>query len=216
VFRLVASYLNNQLYKTPSLRVNNGNIYKRQIFITVSYNLCRRVKDYFNKLRESAVYAGKSQDELKDYARRKENEGDIIDTESDDTLLEEGDEDRELGDIPNSFRQLTDDHFPLFITYEKFSKMLQGTYGIDAKKFTTQTKLDTDNYAANEEEEEEFRPRSSTNVSDASWYHFVDFNLFQSKYWPRFSDNYRKKLDCELVYSEFFVIKVCRCKNLYL
>ena len=188
MFRLVASYLNNKLYKSPSLRVKNGNVYKRQIFVTVSYNLCRRVKDYFNKLRESAEFAGKSKDELIEYAEKRKKEGEVIEEADDDTLLEEGDEDKDMRDIPDSFRQLTDDHFPLFITYEKFSKMLQGSYGIDAKKFTTQRKLGTNDDDAHDEEEEEFRPRPSVNVSDASWFHFVDFNLFQKKYWPRFRD----------------------------
>ena len=30
--------------------------------------------------------------------------------------------------------------------------------------------------------------------------------IFQKKYWARFSDYYRKKFDCELVYSEFFLL----------
>ncbi|CAG8547507.1 18433_t:CDS:10 [Acaulospora morrowiae] len=166
VFRQIASYLTNKLDK-------------KQIFITVSYNLCRRVKEYFHRLRESAVLAGKK--------------------------MSIAEFNEELSDIPNSFHLLKDHHFPLFITYDKFSEMLQGTYGIDIQKLTTQQKeIEDDDIYTSEDDEEKF---PLINVSDASWAHFVDYNLFEKKYWPHFNYCYRKKLNCELVYSEFSIIK---------
>jgi len=42
----------------------------------------------------------------------------------DDTMHEKDDEKKELDDISNSFHLLIDHHFSLFITYEKFLKML--------------------------------------------------------------------------------------------
>ena len=85
-------------------------------------------------------------------------------------MFEEGDEDQELGDIPNSFRQLKDHHFPLFITYDKFSKMLQGTYDIDCQKLTKQQKPDADNIDSYEddEEEESYQRSSFTNTINTS------------------------------------------------
>ncbi|CAG8557521.1 4390_t:CDS:2, partial [Acaulospora colombiana] len=132
--------------------------------------------------------------------REKEENGDL--DHSDNELIEEGNEEKVLGDIPNSFDQLSDHHFPLFITYGKFSKMLEGTYGIDVSKLWTSKlqKFITDN------EGDEFIPPkiSFTDTSDESWRHFVDFRLFQRKYWPHLS---QKNLDCALVYSEFSIIK---------
>ncbi|CAG8492712.1 7239_t:CDS:10 [Diversispora eburnea] len=195
VFRQIASYLINQLSKTPSLNGHSKNFNKRQIFITVSDNLCDRVKEYFYKLLKAAELARKKISADESNEQVKKGEEFVI---------------KKCAEIPDSFHQLNDDHFPLFITYDKFSKMLQGTYGIDAQKFI-QKKHDAEDDDINKSEDEEFRHRSSLlnlpNASSASWYHFVDYDLFQTKYWPHFSDQHRKKLDCELVYSEFSVIK---------
>ncbi|RIA86623.1 hypothetical protein C1645_325835 [Glomus cerebriforme] len=201
LFRQIASYLKDRI---SSLHNN----YKRQIFITVSYNLCRRVKEYFNQLQESAIIARRkmSMEQVHEYVRKKDEEKSSK-IDSDNIMLEDDDEEEELSDIPNSFHHLTDKHFPLFITYNKLSKMLQGTYGIDIKKLTTQQKLNT-NYNAHENKKEEFFQGSSfINTINASWAHFVNYETFQKRYWDHFSDYYRQKFDCELVYSEFSVIK---------
>ena len=139
--------------------------------------------------------------EFNEYANKKEEE------DLEETMLEEGDEEKKMDEIPKSFHELEDHHFPLFVTYEKFSNMLQETYDVDAQKRTIQQKFDVEDDDAHDEEESRLRP-SSVKVTKASWFHFVDYDLFQKKYWARFSDYYRKKFDCELVYSEFFVIKV--------
>jgi len=157
------------------------------------------------------MFAGKTIEQVHEYIRNKEERGCDIDI-TNNIMLEEGDEDQELGDIPDSFRQLKDHHFPLFITYDKFSKMLQGTYGIDGQKLTKQQKPDADDIDSYEddEEEESYRRPSLVNMTNTSWdAHFVNYDLFQHKYWPRFNENYKQKLDCELVYSEFSIIKVC-------
>ncbi|CAG8476933.1 5442_t:CDS:10 [Acaulospora colombiana] len=201
IFRLIASYLKElscKIHKTPSSH------HRRQIFITVSPTLCLRVKQYFNQLRRSAVLAGKkmSLTQFYEYMKEREESGDL--DQPDIELIEEDDEEKVLGDIPNSFDQLSEHHFPLFITYGKFSKMLEGTYGIDVSKLWTAKyqKFITDDT----NEGEEFIPPkiSFADTSDESWRHFVDFRLFQKKYWPHIS---RKKLDCALVYSEFSIIK---------
>ncbi|CAG8785289.1 2711_t:CDS:2, partial [Acaulospora morrowiae] len=161
VFRQIASYLTNKLDK-------------KQIFITVSYNLCRRVREYFHRIRESAVLAGKKMSiaEFNEYTRRKEEEGGNNDNDVDlvdDDMIEEDDEKRDLSDIPNSFHLLNEHHFPLFITYDKFSEMLQGTYGIDIQKLIMKQKNIEDDIYTSEEDEEEF---PLINVSNASWAHF--------------------------------------------
>jgi hypothetical protein len=110
------------------------------------------------------------------------------------TMLEEGDEE---DDIPNSFRELEDHHFPLFITYDKFSKMLQETYGI--KDITKKRKLDTDNIDSNDKEGGFYRKSSFIKTTN-----FVDYKAFRTRYWHRLNCDF----DPELVYAEFSIIKV--------
>jgi len=88
------------------------------------------VKKYFDRLRESAVLAGKkmTKKEFNEYISKKEEE----EGNTDPIMIEE-DEEEESDNIPDSFYELTDSNFPLFITYDEFSKMLQGTYRIKKK-----------------------------------------------------------------------------------
>ncbi|CAG8607873.1 45495_t:CDS:10 [Gigaspora margarita] len=209
VFRLIVSNLmksSHKIYRTPSLYNNviaESVSNKKQIFITVSPTLCIRVKQYFNRLRESAMLAKKkmSFNQLYEYLKKKEEES----NQPDDTLIEEDDDEKILGDIPNSFLKLTDDHFPLFITYEKFSQMLEGTYGIDVNKLwmTKQPDFVTrDVY-----EDEKYNPMSPfVGTSEKSWAHFVTFGLFREKYWNRLC-RWRHDLDPALVFAEFSIIK---------
>ncbi|CAG8841635.1 12651_t:CDS:2, partial [Racocetra persica] len=60
-----------------------------------------------------------------------------------------------------------------------------------------------DDFSAEEEDDDE----RSFNKSNLSRQNFVDYKSFHANYWPHFSDNYKKNLDCELVFSEFSVIK---------
>ncbi|CAG8468533.1 12444_t:CDS:10 [Ambispora leptoticha] len=212
VFRLFASYINNSsypFYKTPFSTVNNDEdiSHKRQIFITVSHNLCRRVKEHFYKLQESAILAKTeiSIDQFRNYLRKKEEESRDADTNN--NILCEEDEDEDLNSIPNSFSRLTEDHFPLFITYKKFSKMLEGTYEIDVRKFVQQQDFD-DNVEDTHSDEE-----GDHNLSLFNRSHFVDYDAFKERYWKCFDDN---KLNRELVYSEFSVIKGSNPEGKYL
>ncbi|CAB5211870.1 unnamed protein product [Rhizophagus irregularis] len=188
IFRQIASYLNRQLCKTSS---NDRVFIKRQIFITVSPNLRDRVKEYFNKLRESAMLAGKkiSMAQFYEYRRKKEE----AEADGTDTMLEEGDDD---DDIPNSFHELEDHHFPLFMTYDKFSKMLQETYAI--KNLIKQRKLGADNIDSYDKEGRFYQKSSFVKTTN-----FVDYKVFQKRYWRRLSCDF----DCELVYAEFSIIK---------
>ena len=163
----------------------------------MSPNLCLRVKDYFNRLKDSVELAGKklSESQFSEFIKKKEDGVDVI---TNNTKHKDG-------DIPQSFRQLTDDHFPLFITYDIFAQMLQVTYGIDFQESSKRLEL--------EEEDDDELGSSFTRKSKAAWVHHVDFKLFQKKYWPHFST---QGLDCWMVFSEISVIKVCRaCVNLH-
>ncbi|CAG8480420.1 12096_t:CDS:10 [Ambispora gerdemannii] len=190
VYRLIASYLSN-----PS----HPFAHKRQLFITTSQGLCRRVKKYFYRLRKSAALAEKkmSQAQFYEYARKKEECYDIDLTSN--KILGNN---KDLSSIPNSFSQLKEDHFPLFITYEKFSEMLEGTYEIDAQKLIQQSKINKEDEDVYNDDEKEFHSKSF--FGNTPWTHFVDYNVFKERYWNRLD---KDKLDCELVYSEFSIIK---------
>ncbi|CAG8694981.1 17802_t:CDS:10, partial [Dentiscutata erythropus] len=95
---------------------------KRQIFITVSDNLRDIVIKYFIQLNKSVMIADMS------YKTTIKNYEQYLD----------------MNKIPNSFRDSEDEHFPLFITYKKFSEMLLGTFEIDIQKQIKQQKFDTD------------------------------------------------------------------------
>jgi hypothetical protein len=165
----------------------------------VSPILCCRVRDDFYKLRESAMLAGKKMT-LSQYweYKRVQEEGGITHNIS----LEESDDEQ---NIPNSFHQLTDHHFPLFITYDKFSKMLLETYGINSQNLAVQQKLYQNNIDSYDDDNQN------------SYYnkYFVNYKVFQKRYWPSLNEYCKKKFDCGLVYSEFSIIKVCNYKILY-
>ncbi|GBB94136.1 hypothetical protein RclHR1_00230014 [Rhizophagus clarus] len=125
-------------------------------------------------------------------------------------MHEEKDEKKELAKIPNTFNymRLTDEYFPLFITFDKFFKMLQGTYGIKNQDLIIQEKLNADNIDSCDKEKERFNCWSSNNITDDTQdKNFVCYKKFRKEYWPSLKDNYNHKFDCELVYSEFSIIK---------
>ncbi|CAJ0745543.1 7794_t:CDS:10 [Entrophospora sp. SA101] len=214
LFRLLASYLKSQLNWISSSNNNeetlspNDNDEKRQIFITSSEHLCCRVREHFNKLRESALFANEKMPAAQFHEYVNFDATNV-------TKLEEEDM---LNDIPNSFRQLTDDHFPLIITYKKFIRMLQGTYGIDFQNPVKQPKFDAnDNDNHTDDDDGKLHQQDFIgSVSDVSWRHFVDYKLFANKYWPHFNDYYRKRFDCELVFSEFAIIKGSNPEGIHL
>ncbi|CAG8449773.1 2698_t:CDS:10 [Ambispora leptoticha] len=108
--------------------------------------------------------------------------------------------------IFSQVEKICEDHFPIFITYKKFSEMLEGTYEMDARKhmnmYMQQLKRGDDGDDIVDDKEEKLRRKFS--LFNTTWAHFVNYDVFKNKYWRHFGD---KKLDCELVYNEFFIIK---------
>ena len=79
----------------------------RQIFVTKSRVLATKVEGYFAKLLESFALAGYSLEDLKRMQ--------VQNTES--GLMDVNDEDQ--ADIPQRYSELEDNHFPLFVTFDK-------------------------------------------------------------------------------------------------
>ena len=86
----------------------------RQVFVTQSRVLATRVEEYFSKLLESLDAGQKSNEELKEMAEQKkqlkEGEGALYDVD-DDVTWKAG--------LPKKFSLLQDEHFPLFLTFER-------------------------------------------------------------------------------------------------
>ncbi|GES72918.1 hypothetical protein RCL_jg15567.t2 [Rhizophagus clarus] len=152
-------------------------------------------------VRDSAMLSRKnmSMEQIYEYRKKKEEEGAFSPK-----MHEEEDEEKELNSIPDTFNhlQLTDDKFPLFITFDKFSKMLQGTYGISNQDLTIKKTSNADNNDSQNKKNN--RKSSFINTEDKN---FVNYNVFRKKYWPSLNDYCKQKFDCELVYSEFSIIK---------
>ncbi|GBB97473.1 hypothetical protein RclHR1_00030030 [Rhizophagus clarus] len=198
LYRQIASYLSSQLDK--KLRDNNRNFYKRQIFITVSPTFRHKMMKDFRLILESAKNAGKkmSMTQFNEYRKEKGKESAYTPE-----MYEEKDEEEELNSIPDTFNhlQLTDEYFPLFITFGKFSKMLQGTFGINNRDLIIQKKLNADNVDSYIKKNSK---KSFINIADKN---FVKYKTFNTKYWPSLRDYCKKKFECGLVYSEFSIIK---------
>ena len=79
----------------------------RQIFVTKSRVLATKVQEYFTKLLESLALAGYSLEELKRMQARNTESG----------LVDADDEDQT--DIPRRYSALEENHFPLFVTFDK-------------------------------------------------------------------------------------------------
>ena len=86
----------------------------RQIFVTQSRVLATRVEEYFSKLLESLEAGKKSNEELKEMAEQKK-----LQKEGDDALYDVDDDLMWKAGLPKRFSLLQDEHFPLFLTFER-------------------------------------------------------------------------------------------------
>ncbi|CAG8520792.1 11613_t:CDS:10, partial [Gigaspora margarita] len=117
VFRLIASYLANQNYEALSLHENNESsrgYYKRQIFITVSNNLCRRIKRYFKRLKESVMFAEKK------LSKAQFRNIDMTDKKKNDELISQQKVDKDNENEEFRFSSTISDEPLNFVDYETF------------------------------------------------------------------------------------------------
>lgn len=87
----------------------------RQIFVTQSRVLATRVEEYFSKLLESLAAAKKSKEELKELADQKKK----LQQEGNSILYDVDDDVTWKSGLPEKFSLLQDEHFPLFLTFER-------------------------------------------------------------------------------------------------
>lgn len=83
----------------------------RQVFVTQSRVLAEKVEEYYQKLTESSIAALRSAKESAQLGAKKEKH-------EDKALVDQDDEELWQGSLPKKFSDLSDEHFPLFITFD--------------------------------------------------------------------------------------------------
>jgi hypothetical protein len=96
----------------------------RQIFVTQSPVLADKVEKYYSRLSESLAAAQLSARELKELASTRTTSKEDADfSHPDDEDLEEG-----WSHLPKKFSLLQDEHFPMFITFNRVSTYISNEY----------------------------------------------------------------------------------------
>jgi hypothetical protein len=83
----------------------------RQVFITQSRVLAERVHEHYTNLARSTAAGDRSEGEITQRAAQR--------SQAEKDLIELDDEDDSQSGLPKKFSELTDDHFPLFLTFDK-------------------------------------------------------------------------------------------------
>ncbi|KAG2091484.1 uncharacterized protein F5147DRAFT_822994 [Suillus discolor] len=151
----------------------------RQIFVTKSRVLATKVEEYFTKLLESLALAGYTLEELAKMKAQSVQEG----------LVDLDDLPDSQMNIPMKYSELEDKHFPLFVTFDRLSKMIAADM---LSKDVPETRDSAGLFF---------------NVDDAEAHDcFVTYDVFANQYWPHFPQNLTKNLNPWLVFSEFMGI----------
>ncbi|KAG8748764.1 hypothetical protein FRC11_011909, partial [Ceratobasidium sp. 423] len=146
----------------------------RQLFVTRSPVLTRRVAAYYNGLINSNAIASKSPEQLQlmRQSNQKDQPRDILEFDNEADLRD---------DLPDRYSELKEEHFPLFISFDRLCQLLEA----DA--------LGTDDVLA---------------LARNRHKRLINFSTFKHHYWPKFDFNLTWGLDPALVFSEILgVIK---------
>ena len=108
----------------------------RQVFITQSRVLAMKVEEYFVKLMSSLKAAAYSPEELHVIERDVEQEIEFVDQDDNKWWR---------SDLPERFSELLDEHFPLFIIYDRVQISTSLTYLISQSCGQLSTMLQNDN-----------------------------------------------------------------------
>ncbi|TFY76337.1 hypothetical protein EWM64_g7674 [Hericium alpestre] len=165
----------------------------RQLFVTQSRVLADKVEDYFMKLLESLNADVGTSGDIAEMLERKKNRDDA-------GLVDRDEAANWRDDLPKKFSDLKDAHFPMFITFDKLSAMLEA----DVEQSRNEAS-ESATWAARHGDPADLPPSDYMQQDKQS---FVSFNVFREAYWPHFPQNLTKGLDPSLVFSEFMgVIK---------
>ncbi|KAF9064527.1 hypothetical protein BDP27DRAFT_1425729 [Rhodocollybia butyracea] len=158
----------------------------RQIFVTQSRILAKKVEQYFVTLGRALTASSASLEQL---VAQRASQGDaILDEEGD--MIDVDDIVDWSGDLPSKFSELCDQHFPLFITFNGLCSMLEAD--IAATSRPRMKKL----------------PVTVSTKSHERGSISVTYEVFLRDYWPHFTQSLTTKLDPSLVFNELIgVIK---------
>ncbi|KAG1719550.1 hypothetical protein EDB19DRAFT_1860748 [Suillus lakei] len=140
----------------------------RQIFVTKSRMLAKKVEEYFTRLLESLAMAGYTLHEIaKLKAQRIE-----------DDLIDLDDAPESQMNVPTRYSQLEDKHFPLFVTFDRLAKMIAADI---FKMDDPQTRHSAELF---------FNASNDVEAHDS----FVTYDVFEQQYWPHFPQGLTKNL----------------------
>jgi hypothetical protein len=163
----------------------------RQIFVTHARKLATHVEQYFSKLSMSLSATTKSKEELKEIAAQQK-----LQKESDSGLFDVNDDVTWKASLPRKFSLLRDEHFPLFLTFERVS---QPVFGCDHRVNET---LQLCQLLLGDVGDIENAGDVAGNFESGR---AITYNIFLEQYWPHFPQGLTKNLgrSCFVFPKEF-------------
>ena len=86
----------------------------RQVFVTQSRVLADKVQEYYKRLHDSLSSADKAPEELQAMAQSRA-------AQQDQGLVDRDEEIERRSDLPKRYSELSDEHFPMFMTFHQVS-----------------------------------------------------------------------------------------------
>ncbi|KAJ7743864.1 hypothetical protein B0H16DRAFT_1889844 [Mycena metata] len=145
---------------------------RRQLFVTQSRILAEKVEEHFSKL--SAGY--RPSEKADNLAKAKTSTFALVDID---------DEVNWRSDLPKRYSELTEDHFPLFVTFDRLCGMLESD--MEADPSAGFPGLSTDTSVATE--------RTTRRAK-------LTYDRFLQHYWPHFPQTLTKGLEPSMIFSE--------------
>ncbi|KAH9910160.1 uncharacterized protein B0H18DRAFT_516086 [Fomitopsis serialis] len=168
----------------------------RQLFVTQSRVLAEKVQEHFMSLHSSLLTANKSADELRAMAS-------IRQTQQDQGLVDLDEEMDFRGDLPRRYSELTEEHFPMFVTFDQLCRLLEADFPHSSSLQPGSLLQDADRTTADTVAE-----ILSNDYMQQQRKSFVSYGEFLKSYWAHFPQPLTKGLDPALVFAEIMgVIK---------
>ena len=161
----------------------------RQLFVTQSRVLAGKVEEYFRKLHESIEIADLTPKMLKDGPSTTQH------AQLNNDLLHVDDDTKYRVDLPRRFSELRDQHFPLFLTMEKLSDLIEA----DVADETAIEPSSSSHVSIDVQQPRQLRKRE-----------LLDYTIWLSHYWPHFAEHLTKGLGMSSVLVIFIALTLLR------
>ncbi|KAF9647525.1 hypothetical protein BDM02DRAFT_3187952 [Thelephora ganbajun] len=182
----------------------------RQVFVTQSKVLATKVEEYFAQLMGSLEAAADSRDRLRMMVKEANQRA---------RLMDQDDDKNWRSDLPDKFSELSEEHFPLFITYDRLCTMLENdikggndNYCFVVPKTPVIEDMTVSPRSPTSPTKSRFRERSrsilSSDYIQQFRRNFVSYGEFRASYWAHLPQTFTRVLDPALVFGEIMgVIK---------